>query len=222
MFNNAPNPSAAGPAPQATQPNTAAPNFQAPNGVPPAMAPNLPASNFPVPGALAPSHGMPGPYGAVYVPSQPVALRAAMGCAIAVMVLAALSSLYLMTWRGVEFTDLSWIGFAAIGGLVIWQLWQGARWAHILVIVDCALYLTLNLMGLLLLPVLSQVGVPILELVALAGAYHYGDPNVFFVLVLGRTAIDIALHIAIIVLLTRPQVLQYFKAHEDFKSMGLK
>lgn len=186
------------------------------------MAPNLPASNFPVPGALAPSHGMLGPYGAVYVPSQPVALRAAMGCAIAVMVLAALSSLYLMTWRGVEFTDLSWIGFAAIGGLVIWQLWQGARWAHILVIVDCALYLTLNLMGLLLLPVLSQVGVPILELVGLAGAYHYGDPNVFFVLVLGRTAIDIALYIAIIVLLTRPQVLQYFKAYEDFKSMGLK
>lgn len=219
MLNNAPNPSDTGPAPQ---PNAAAPNFQAPNGVPPAMAPNLPASNFPVPGALAPSYGMPGPYGAVYVPSQPVALRAAMGCAIAVMVLAALSSLYLMTWRGVEFTDLSWIGFAAIGGLVIWQLWQGARWAHILVIVDCALYLTLNLMSLLLLPVLSQVGVPILELVGLAGAYHYGDPNVFFVLVLGRTAIDIALHIAIIVLLTRPQVLQYFKAHEDFKSMGLK
>lgn len=219
MFNNDPNPSDTGPAPQ---PNAAAPNFQAPNGVPPAMAPNLPASNFPVPGALAPSYGMPGPYGAVYVPSQPVALRAAMGCAIAVMVLAALSSLYLMTWRGVEFTDLSWIGFAAIGGLVIWQLWQGARWAHILVIVDCALYLTLNLMSLLLLPVLSQVGVPILELVGLAGAYHYGDPNVFFVLVLGRTAIDIALHIAIIVLLTRPQVLQYFKAHEDFKSMGLK
>ena len=77
-------------------------------------------------------------------------------------------------------------------------------------------------MGLLLLPVLSQVGVPILELVGLAGAYHYGDPNVFFVLVLGMTAIDIALYIAIIVLLTRPQVLQYFKAHEDFKSMGLK
>lgn len=127
-----------------------------------------------------------------------------------------------MTWRGVEFTNLSWIGFAAIGGLVIWQLWQGARWAHILVIVGCALYLTLNLMGLLLLPVLSRVGVPILELVGLAGAYHYGDPNVFFVLVLGRTAIDIALYIAIIVLLTRPQVLQYFKAHEDFKSMGLK
>lgn len=222
MFNNDPNPSAAGPAPQTTQPNTASPNFQAPNGVPPAMAPNLPASNFPVPGALAPSYDMPGPYGAVYVPSQPIALRAAMGCAIAVMVLAALSSLYLMTWRGVEFTDLSWIGFAAIGGLVIWQLWQGARWAHILVIVDCALYLTLNLMSLLLLPVLSQVGVPILELVGLAGVYHYGDPNVFFVLVLGRTAIDIALHIAIIVLLTRPQVLQYFKAHEDFKSMGLK
>lgn len=222
MFNNDPNPSTAGPAPQTTQPNTASPNFQAPNGVPPAMAPNLPASNFPVPGALAPSYDMPGPYGAVYVPSQPIALRAAMGCAIAVMVLAALSSLYLMTWRGVEFTDLSWIGFAAIGGLVIWQLWQGARWAHILVIVDCALYLTLNLMSLLLLPVLSQVGVPILELVGLAGVYHYGDPNVFFVLVLGRTAIDIALHIAIIVLLTRPQVLQYFKAHEDFKSMGLK
>lgn len=204
MLNNTPNLSAVGTASQAPQPNNA-------------MAPN-----FPVPGAPSPSYGMPGSYGVIYVPSPPAALRGAMGCAIAVMVLAALSSLYLMTWRGVEFTNLSWIGFAAIGGLVIWQLWQGARWAHILVIVDCALYLTLNLMGLLLLPVLSQVGVPILELVGLAGAYHYGDPNVFFVLVLGRTAIDIALYIAIIVLLTRPQVLQYFKAYEDFKSMGLK
>lgn len=200
MSNNAPNSSATGPA---SQPNAAAPNF-------------------PVPGAPAPSYSMPGPYGAVYVPSQPVALRAAMGCAIAVMVLAALSSLYMMSWRGVELSDLSWIGFTAIGGLVIWQLWQGARWAHILVIVDCALYLVLNLLGLLLLPLLSQIGVPVLEVIGLAGAYHYGDPNVFFVLALGRTALDVVLHIAIIILLAQPQVLQYFKAHEDLRSMCVK
>lgn len=200
MLNNAPNSSATGPA---SQPNAAAPNF-------------------PVPGAPAPSYSMPGPYGAVYVPSQPVALRAAMGCAIAVMVLAALSSLYMMSWRGVEFSDLSWIGFTAIGGLVIWQLWQGARWAHILVIVDCALYLVLNLLGLLLLPLLRQIGVPVLEVIGLAGAYHYGDPNVFFVLALGRTALDVVLHIAIIILLAQPQVLQYFKAHEDLRSMCVK
>ena len=200
MLNNAPNPSDTGPAPQ---PNAAAPNF-------------------PVPGAPAPSYGMPGSYGVVYVPSQPVALRAAMGCAIAVMVLGALSSLYVMAWRGVEFAGLSWIGFTAIGGLVIWQLWEGARWAHILVIVDCALYLLLNLTGLLLLPFLSQIGVPILKVVGIAGAYHYGDPNVFFVLLIGRTAIDVILHIAIIVLLAQPQVLQYFKAHEDLRRMGVK
>lgn len=200
MLNNAPNPSATDPAPQ---PNAAAPNF-------------------PVPGAPAPSYSMPGSYGVVYVPSQPVALRAAMGCAIAVMVLGALSSLYVMAWRGVEFAGLSWIGFTAIGGLVIWQLWQGARWAHILVIVDCALYLVLNLLGLLLLPLLRQIGVPVLEVIGLAGAYHYGDPNVFFVLALGRTALDVVLHIAIIILLAQPQVLQYFKAHEDLRSMCVK
>lgn len=200
MFNNAPNSSATGPA---SQPNAAAPNF-------------------PVPGAPAPSYSMPGSYGVVYVPSQPVALRAAMGCAIAVTVLGALSSLYVMAWRGVEFAGLSWIGFTAIGGLVIWQLWQGARWAHILVIVDCALYLVLNLLGLLLLPLLRQIGVPVLEVIGLAGAYHYGDPNVFFVLALGRTALDVVLHIAIIILLAQPQVLQYFKAHADLRSMGVK
>ena len=200
MLNNAPNPSATGPA---LQPNAATPNF-------------------PVPGAPAPSYGMPGSYGVVYVPSQPVALRAAMGCAIAVMVLGALSSLYVMAWRGVEFAGLSWIGFTAIGGLVIWQLWQGARWAHILVIVDCALYLVLNLLGLLLLPLLRQLGVPVLEVIGLAGAYHYGDPNVFFVLALGRTALDVVLHIAIIVLLAQPQVLQYFKAYADLRSMCVK
>lgn len=200
MFNNAPNSSATGPA---SQPNAAAPNF-------------------PVPGAPAPSYSMPGSYGVVYVPSQPVALRAAMGCAIAVMVLGALSSLYVMAWRGVEFAGLSWIGFTAIGGLVIWQLWQGARWAHILVIVDCALYLVLNLLGLLLLPLLRQIGVPVLEVIGLAGAYHYGDPNVFFVLLIGRTALDVVLHIAIIILLAQPQVLQYFKAHADLRSMGVK
>ena len=127
-----------------------------------------------------------------------------------------------MAWRGVEFAGLSWIGFTAIGGLVIWQLWQGARWAHILVIVDCALYLVLNLLGLLLLPLLSQIGVPVLEVIGLAGAYHYGDPNVFFVLALGRTALDVVLHIAIIILLAQPQVLQYFKAHEDLRSMCVK
>ena len=205
MFNNAPNSSATGPT---SQPNTAAPNF--------------PASNFSVPGAPAPSYSMPGSYGLIYVPSQPVALRAAMGCAIAVMVLSALSSLYVMAWRGVEVAGLSWIGFTAIGGLVIWQLWQGARWAHILVIVDCALYLVLNLLGLLLLPLLRQIGVPVLEVIGLAGAYHYGDPNVFFVLALGRTALDVVLHIAIIILLAQPQVLQYFKAHEDLRSMCVK
>lgn len=200
MLNNAPNPSDTGPAPQ---PNAAAPNF-------------------PVPGAPAPSYGMPGSYGVVYVPSQPVALRAAMGCAIAVIVLAALSSLYIMIWDGVDFDNFSWISFAAIGGLVIWQLWEGARWAHILVIVDCVLYFALNLVGLLLLPLLSQIGVPILKVVGIAGAYHYGDPNVFFVLLIGRTAIDVILHIAIIVLLAQPQVLQYFKAHEDLRRMGVK
>lgn len=203
MLNNTSGTSAGTLAPQAPQPNAAAPNF-------------------PVPGAPAPSYGMPGSYGVVYVPSQPVALRAAMGCAIAVMVLGALSSLYVMAWRGVEFAGLSWIGFTAIGGLVIWQLWQGARWAHILVIVDCALYLVLNLLGLLLLPLLSQIGVPVLEVIGLAGAYHYGNPNVFFVLALGRTALDVVLHIAIIVLLAQPQVLQYFKAHEDLRRMGVK
>ncbi len=203
MLNNTSGTSAGTLAPQAPQPNAAAPNF-------------------PVPGAPAPSYGMPGSYGVVYVPSQPVALRAAMGCAIAVMVLGALSSLYVMAWRGVEFAGLSWIGFTAIGGLVIWQLWQGARWAHILVIVDCALYLVLNLLGLLLLPLLSQIGVPVLEVIGLAGAYHYGNPNVFFVLALGRTALDVVLHIAIIVLLAQPQVLQYFKAREDLRSMGIK
>ena len=205
MFNNAPNSSATGPT---SQPNTAAPNF--------------PASNFSVPGAPAPSYSMPGSYGLIYVPSQPVALRAAMGCAIAVMVLSALSSLYVMAWRGVEVAGLSWIGFTAIGGLVIWQLWQGARWAHILVIVDCALYLVLNLLGLLLLPLLRQIGVPFLEVIGLAGAYHYGDPNVFFVLALGRTALDVVLHIAIIILLAQPQVLQYFKAHADLRSISVK
>ena len=205
MLHNAPNPSDTDPAPQ---PNVAAPNFQ--------------ASNFPVPGAPTSSYGMPGSYGVVYVPSQPVALRAAMGCAIAVMVLVALSSLYVMAWRGVEFAGLSWIGFTAIGGLVIWQLGQGARWAHILVIVDCALHLVLNLLGLLLLPLLSQIGVPILKVVGIAGAYHYGDPNVFFVLLIGRTAIDVVLHIAIIVLLAQPQVLQYFKTQEDLRRMGAK
>ena len=56
----------------------------------------------------------------------------------------------------------------------------------------------------------------------MVGAYHHGDPNVFFVLALGSIAIDIALRIAIIVLLTRPQVLQYFKAREDLRSMGVK
>jgi membrane protein len=205
MFNNAPNSSATGPT---SQPNTAAPNF--------------PASNFSVPGAPAPSYSMPGSYGLIYVPSQPVALRAAMGCAIAVMVLSTLSSLYVMAWRGVEVAGLSWIGFTAIGGLVIWQLWQGARWAHILVIVDCALYLVLNLLGLLLLPLLRQIGVPVLEVIGLAGAYHYGDPNVFFVLALGRTALDVVLHIAIIILLAQPQVLQYFKAHADLRSISVK
>lgn len=205
MFNNAPNSSATGPT---SQPNTAAPNF--------------PASNFSVPGAPALSYSMPGSYGLIYVPSQPVALRAAMGCAIAVMVLSALSSLYVMAWRGVEVAGLSWIGFTAIGGLVIWQLWQGARWAHILVIVDCALYLVLNLLGLLLLPLLRQIGVPVLEVIGLAGAYHYGDPNVFFVLALGRTALDVVLHIAIIILLAQPQVLQYFKAHADLRSISVK
>lgn len=203
MLNNTSGASAGTLAPQAAQSNAAAPNC-------------------PVPGAPAPSYGMPGSYGVVYVPSQPVALRVAMGCAIAVMVLGALSSLYVMAWRGVEFAGLSWIGFTAIGGLVIWQLWQGARWAHILVIVDCALYFVLNLLGLLLLPLLRQLGVPVLEVIGLAGAYHYGDPNVFFVLALGRTALDVVLHIAIIILLAQPQVLQYFKAHADLRRMGVK
>ena len=109
--------------------------------------------------------------------------------AIAVMVLGALSSRVRdgLAWCGIRWSFMDWLyryrrsrHLAALAGGPLGCLyWSSLTVRYTLSLTYWAL----------LLPLLRQLGVPVLEVIGLAGAYHYGDPNVFFVLALGRTAL---------------------------------
>ena len=219
MFNNTSGASAGTLAPQAAQPNAAAANFPAPNFAAPAAT----ASNLPVPADARPVYGVPGVQRAINLPSRPIAIWA-----VSLFLMLYMSTYPLQPLVGLEFTGaymfagmtmgLTMILPIVLGVVSAWYLNEGYEWARVVIIIEGALRMILDI-----------VFVALFAHVFFDNEY---DSQMFRVLFFGpfmtlevlcaKLAFDFISRIVIIVLLCQPQVGRYIHMRGDLRRMCVK
>ena len=214
MFNNAFGTSAGTLAPQAPQPNAAAPNFAAPAVV---------APQLPVPADARSLHGAPGTQRAINLPSRPIAIWMVSICVILFLVTYPIQPLL-----GLEFTfaymlagmtmGLTMILPIVLGVVSAWYLNEGYEWARVVIIIEGALRMLLDI-----------VVVALFYDVFLTDDYSTQAARVMFFgpfmtlhVFYAKIAFDFISRIVIIVLLCQPQVGRYIHMRGDLRRMGLK
>lgn len=216
MFNNTSGASAGTLAPQ---PNTAGSNFPAPNfAAPAAVAPQLP-----VPVGARPVHGVPGTQCAITLPSRPIAIWA-----VSLFLMLYMSTYPLQPLVGLEFTGvymfagmtmgLTMVLPIVLGAISAWYLNEGYEWARVVIIIEGALRMILDI-----------VFVALFAHVLFDNEY---DSQMFRVLFFGpfmtlevlcaKLAFDFISRIVIIVLLCQPQVGRYIHMRGDLRRMGAR
>ena len=217
MFNNASGTSAGTLAPQAVQPNAAAPNFPAPNfAAPVAVAPQPP-----VPAGARPVHGVPGAQRAINLPSRPIAIWA-----VSLFLVLYMSTLQPLV--GLEFTGaymfagmtmgLTMVLPIVLGAVSAWYLNEGYEWARVVIIIEGALRMILDI-----------VYVGLCAHVFFDNGYNsqmlrvlFFGPFMTLEVLCAKLAFDFISRIVIIVLLCQPQVGRYIQMRGDLRRMGLK
>lgn len=224
MFNNTSGAPAGTLAPQVAQSNAAASNFP---------APNFPAPNFAAPAAVAPQsqvpagarpvYGVPGIQRAINLPSRPIAIWA-----VSLFLVLYMSTYPLQPLVGLEFTGaymfagmtmgLTMILPIVLGVVSAWYLNEGYEWARVVIIIEGALRMILDI-----------VFVALFAHVFFDNEY---DSQMFRVLFFGpfmtlevlcaKLAFDFISRIVIIVLLCQPQVGRYIHMRGDLRRMGVK
>ena len=216
MFNNTSGASAGTLAPQ---PNTAGSNFPALNfSAPAAVAPQLP-----VPVGVRPVHGVPGTQRAITLPSRPIAIWA-----VSLFLMLYMSTYPLQPLVGLEFTGvymfagmtmgLTMVLPIVLGAISAWYLNEGYEWARMVIIIEGALRMILDI-----------VFVALFAHVLFDNEY---DSQMFRVLFFGpfmtlevlcaKLAFDFISRIVIIVLLCQPQVGRYIHMRGDLRRMGAR
>lgn len=214
MFNNTSGASAGTLAPQEAQPNTAAPNFSAPAAV---------APQFPVPAGARPVHGVPGAQRVINLPPRPIAIWA-----VSLFLVVYVSTYPLQPLVGLEFTGTYMLAGMTMGLTIIlpivlgvvsaWYLNEGYEWARVVVIIEGALRMILDI-----------------AYVAL-GAHVFFDneynsqmlrvlffgPFMTLEVLYAKLAFDFISRIVIIVLLCQPQVGRYIHMRGDLRRMGAR
>ena len=219
MFNNTSGASAGTLAPQAAQPNAAAANFPAPNFAAPAAT----ASNLPVPADARPVYGVPGVQRAINLPPRPIAIWM-----VSICVVLLLATYPLQPLVGLEFMFAYVLAGATMGLTMIlpivlgvvsaWYLNEGYEWARVVIIIEGALRMILDI-----------VFVALFAHVFFDNEY---DSQMFRVLFFGpfmtlevlcaKLAFDFISRIVIIVLLCQPQVGRYIHMRGDLRRMCVK
>ena len=224
MFNNTSGAPAGTLAPQVAQSNAAASNFP---------APNFPAPNFAAPAAVAPQsqvpagarpvYGVPGIQRAINLPSRPIAIWA-----VSLFLMLYMSTYPLQPLVGLEFTGaymfagmtmgLTMILPIVLGVVSAWYLNEGYEWARVVIIIEGALRMILDI-----------VFVALFAHVFFDNEY---DSQMFRVLFFGpfmtlevlcaKLAFDFISRIVIIVLLCQPQVGRYIQMRGDLRRMCVK
>ena len=203
----------------APQPNTAGSNFPAPNfAAPAAVAPQLP-----VPVGARPVHGVPGTQRAITLPSPPIAIWA-----VSLFLMLYMSTYPLQPLVGLEFTGvymfagmtmgLTMVLPIVLGTISAWYLNEGYEWARVVIIIEGALRMILDI-----------VFVALFAHVLFDNEY---DSQMFRVLFFGpfmtlevlcaKLAFDFISRIVIIVLLCQPQVGRYIHMRGDLRRMGAR
>ena len=216
MFNNT---SGASTGTLAPQPNATASNFPAPNfAALAAVAPQLP-----VPAGARPVHGTPGTQRAINLPSRPIAIWV-----VSICVVLLLATYPLQPLVGLEFMfayvlagatmGLTMIFPIVLGVVSAWYLNEGYEWARVVIIIEGALRMILDI-----------VFVALFAHVFFDNEY---DSQMFRVLFFGpfmtlevlcaKLAFDFISRIVIIVLLCQPQVGRYIHMRGDLRRMGVR
>ena len=219
MFNNTSGAPAGTLVPQAAQSNAAASNIPAPNFPAPAAA----APQLPVPAGARPVYGVPGVQRAINHPPRPIAIWM-----VSICVVLLLATYPLQPLVGLEFIFAYWLAACTMGLTIIlpivlgvvsaWYLNEGYEWARVVIIIEGALRMILDI-----------VFVALFAHVLFDNEY---DSQMFRVLFFGpfmtlevlcaKLAFDFISRIVIIVLLCQPQVGRYIHMRGDLRRMGLK
>lgn len=219
MFNNTSGAPAGTLAPQVAQSNAAASNFPAPNFA----APTAEAPQSQVPAGARPVYGVPGIQRAINLPSRPIAIWA-----VSLFLMLYMSTYPLQPLVGLEFTGaymfagmtmgLTMILPIVLGVVSAWYLNEGYEWARVVIIIEGALRMILDI-----------VFVALFAHVFFDNEY---DSQMFRVLFFGpfmtlevlcaKLAFDFISRIVIIVLLCQPQVGRYIHMRGDLRRMCVK
>ena len=219
MFNNTSGAPAGTLAPQVAQSNAAASNFPAPNFA----APTAEAPQSQVPAGARPVYGVPGIQRAINLPSRPIAIWA-----VSLFLMLYMSTYPLQPLVGLEFTGvymfagmtmgLTMVLPIVLGAISAWYLNEGYEWARVVIIIEGALRMILDI-----------VFVALFAHVFFDNEY---DSQMFRVLFFGpfmtlevlcaKLAFDFISRIVIIVLLCQPQVGRYIHMRGDLRRMGVR
>ena len=217
MFNNTSGASAGTLAPQ---PNAAASNFPAPNfAAPAAVAPQLP-----VPTGARPVHGAPNPQATSNLPPpRPLAVKI-----VFIFMIVFLTTYPQQPIVGLEFTfaymlagmtmGLTMVLPIVLGVVSAWYLNEGYEWARVVIIIEGALRMLLDI-----------VVVALFYHVFLTDDYSTQAARVMFFgpfmtlhVFYAKIAFDFISRILIIVLLCQPQVGRYIHMRGDLRRMGVR
>ena len=216
MFNNT---SGASTGTLAPQPNATASNFPAPNfAALAAVAPQLP-----VPAGARPVHGTPGTQRAINLPSRPIAIWV-----VSICVVLLLATYPLQPLVGLEFMfayvlagatmGLTMIFPIVLGVVSAWYLNEGYEWARVVIIIEGALRMLLDIVVVAL---FYHVFLTEDYSTQAARAMFFG-PFMTLHVFYAKIAFDFISRILIIVLLYQPQVGRYIQMRGDLRRMGLK
>ena len=203
----------------APQPNTAGSNFPAPNfAAPAAVAPQLP-----VPTGARPVHGAPNPQATSNLPPRPLAVKI-----VFIFMIVFLSTYPQQPIVGLEFTfaymlagmtmGLTMVLPIVLGVVSAWYLNEGYEWARVVIIIEGALRMLLDI-----------VVVALFYHVFLTDDYSTQAARVMFFgpfmtlhVFYAKIAFDFISRILIIVLLCQPQVGRYIHMRGDLRRMCVK
>ena len=216
MFNNTSGASAGTLAPQ---PNAAASNFAAPNFAAPAAA----APQLPVPAGARPVYGVPGVQRAINLPSRPIAIWA-----VSLFLMLYMSTYPLQPLVGLEFTGaymfagmtmgLTMVLPIVLGVVSAWYLNEGYEWARVVIIIEGALRMILDIVYVVLCAHVffdNEYDSQMLRVL-------FFGPFMTLEVLCAKLAFDFISRIVIIVLLCQPEVGRYIHMRGDLRRMGVR
>ena len=216
MFNNTSGAPAGTLAPQS---NAAASNFPAPNFA----APTAEAPQSQVPAGARPVYGVPGIQRAINLPSRPIAIWTVSICVMLLLLTYPLQPLV-----GLEFMFAYVLAGATMGLTMIlpivlgvvsaWYLNEGYEWARVVIIIEGALRMILDIVYVVLCAHVffdNEYDSQMLRVL-------FFGPFMTLEVLCAKLAFDFISRIVIIVLLCQPQVGRYIHMRGDLRRMCVK